>query len=67
RPLVSHEVIINSIAETTTSTGLKVYAQLDERDYPQGVDVSDNQLAAVNLHRDDFHGEWNYTIKPSTQ
>jgi hypothetical protein len=58
--------IINSIAATTTSTGLKVYAQLDERDYPQGVEVSDAQLAAVNLHPDDFHGEWNYTIKPST-
>jgi transposase len=65
RPLVSHEVIINSIAATTTDTGLEVYAQLDERDYPQGIEVSDAQLAAVNLHRDDFHGEWNYTIKPS--
>ena len=67
RPLVSHEVIINSIAATTTSSGLRVYAQLDERDYPQGIEVSDAQLAAVNLHPDDFHGEWNYTIKPSTQ
>ncbi len=66
RPLVSHEVIINSIAATTTNTGLEVYAQLDTRDYPQGVEVSDAQLAAVNLVRDDFHGEWNYTIKPST-
>lgn len=66
RPLVSHEVIINSIAATTTRAGLKVYAQLDERDYPQGIEVTDAQLAAVNLHRDDFHGEWNYTIKPST-
>jgi transposase len=66
RPLVSHEVIINSIAATTTDTGLRVYAQLDARDYPQGIDVTDQELAAVNLHRDDFHGEWNYTIKPST-
>ncbi|MGE5281737.1 MAG: ISAzo13 family transposase [Chloroflexota bacterium] len=66
RPLVSHEVIINSIAATTTDTGLEVYAQLDTRDYPQGVEVSDSELAAVNLVRDDFHGEWNYTIKPST-
>jgi transposase len=65
RPLVSHEVIINSIAATTTDAGLRVYAQLDERDYPQGVEVTDAQLAAVNLHRDHFHGEWNYTIKPS--
>jgi len=65
RPLVSHEVIINSIAATSTDTGLRVYAQLDERDYPQGVEVSDAELSRVNLHRDDFHGEWNYTIKPA--
>jgi transposase len=65
RPLVSHEVIINSIAATTTDTGLEVYAQLDTRDYPQGVEVSDAELAAVNLVRDDFHGEWNYTIRPT--
>ena len=45
--------------------GLKVYAQLDQRDYPQGTEVTDAQLAAVNLTRDDFHGEWKYTIKPS--
>jgi hypothetical protein len=55
-------VIINSIAATTTSTGLEVYARLDERDYPQGVEVTDAQLAAVNLHGDPFRGEWNYLI-----
>lgn len=60
-------MIINSIAATTTGTGLEVYAQLDQRDYPQGVEVTDAQLAAVNLIRDEFHGEWNYTIKPSTK
>jgi hypothetical protein len=65
KPLINHEVIINLIAGTTTSTGLKVYAQLDERSYPKGVEVSDEQLAAVNIERDPFHGEWNYTIKPS--
>lgn len=65
RPLVSHEVIINSIAATTTETGLEVYAQLDTRDYPNGVKVSDAELAAVNLIRDEFHGEWNYTIRPT--
>ena len=65
KPLISHEVIINLIAATTTSTGLKVYAQLDDRDYPKGVEVSDQQLAAVNLTRDQFHGEWNYRITPS--
>ena len=46
--LVSYQVIINSIAATTTSTGLKVYARLDQRDYPKKVEVTDAQLAAVN-------------------
>ena len=64
RPLVSHEVIINSIAATTSDTGLAVYAQLDTREYPKGIEVSDAELAAVNIHGDDFHPEWNYTIKP---
>ena len=65
RPLVSHEVIINSIAATTTSSGLEVYAQLDDRDYPKGIEVPDAELAAVNLAGDEFHPEWNYTIRPS--
>ncbi|MGZ6670550.1 MAG: ISAzo13 family transposase [Solirubrobacteraceae bacterium] len=66
RPLVSHEVIINSIAATTSDTGLEVYAQLDTRDYPPKIQVADAELAAVNITRAPFHGEWNYTIKPST-
>jgi hypothetical protein len=65
KPLESLEVIINLIAGTTTTTGLKVYAQLDDRDYPKGVEVTDEQLAAVNITRDPFHGEWNYTVTPS--
>jgi hypothetical protein len=65
KPLISHEVIINLIAGTTTSTGLKVYAQLDERPYPTRIEVSDEQLAAVNIERHTFHGEWNYSITPS--
>lgn len=64
RPLVSHEVIINSIAATTSDTGLEVYAQLDTREYPKGIDVPNAELAAVNLEGDPFHPEWNYTIKP---
>ncbi len=66
KPLISHEVIINLIAATTTTTGLKVYAQLDDRPYPKEVDVSDEELAAVNIARNPFHGNWNYTITPST-
>ena len=57
-------MIINSITATTSDTGLEVYAQLDPRDYPKGIDVPNAELAAVNLHSDDFHPEWNYTIKP---
>jgi transposase len=64
RPLASYEVIINSIAATTTSTGLEVYARLDNNDYPK-IEITDQQLAAVNITRDPFHPEWNYTINPS--
>jgi hypothetical protein len=67
RPLISYQVIINSIAATTTSTGLKVLARLDQRDYPQKIQVTDTQIAAVNLARDAFHPEWNYTISPAQQ
>ena len=65
RPLISHEVIISLIAATSTRTGLKVYARLDERDYPKKIVVTDEQLAAVNLKGDEFHPEWNYTISPT--
>lgn len=65
QPLVSYEVIINLIAATTTRTGLDVYARLDDHEYPDKIQVSDQQLAAVNLTRHDFHGEWNYSITPS--
>jgi transposase len=66
RPLVSHEVIINSIAATTSSTGLEVYAQLDTRHYPKGIEVTNAELATVNITHDEFHPEWNYTITPSS-
>jgi len=65
KPLESLEVIINLIAATTTNTGLKIYAQLDNREYEKGVEISDEQLAAVNITRDSFHGEWNYLVTPS--
>jgi len=65
KPLESLEVIINLIAATTTNTGLKVYARLDTGSYPKGVEVSDEEFNAINIHRHDFHGDWNYTIKPS--
>jgi hypothetical protein len=66
RPLISHEVIVSSIASTTTKTGLKVRAELDLESYPTGVKVIDEELKQVNLLRADFHGEWNYTIRPKS-
>jgi hypothetical protein len=65
QPLLSHAVIVNLIANTTTATGLKVKAGLDKRRYPAGKRVSDEQMRQLNLHPADFHGEdWNYTLKP---
>jgi hypothetical protein len=65
KPLVSHEVIVNLIAATTTKTGLQVVCQLDQHAYPAGVKVSKKAMEEINLRRDTFHGEWNYTILPS--
>jgi Rhodopirellula transposase DDE domain len=62
KPLVSHKVIVQLIAATTTKTGLKVRCELDKNIYPAGVKVSNAELEAVNLPRHEFHGEWNYTI-----
>jgi hypothetical protein len=62
--LVSHQVIVELIAATTTSAGLKVHCQLDPNTYPAGIKVSNAELQAVDLIRHDFHGEWNYTISP---
>ena len=64
KPLVSYAVILNLIAATTTSTGLTVESYLDTTLYPTGQKVSDAQLATIQLDRDPFHGEWNYTIRP---
>ena len=64
KPLISLEVIVNLIAATTTTKGLKVHSELDKRVYQPGIKVSDAELAQVNLQRDKFHGEWNYQIIP---
>ena len=65
RPLESLQVIIDLIGATTTSTGLKVYARLDPGHYEKGIKVTDQELAAVNIERDQFHPDWNYTIHPT--
>ncbi len=64
KPLVSHQVIVNLISSTKTKAGLKVECQLDENSYKKGIKISDEELKEINLIRDDFHGEWNYTIFP---
>lgn len=64
RPLVSHDVIISLIANTTTRTGLKIRAELDSSAYPTGIKVSNEELASLKLETDDFHGEWNYVLLP---
>ena len=68
RPLTSHEVIVNTIAATTTRTGLTVSAELDTGDYPKGIKISDREIQNLEkqnvLRRHDFHGEWNYCLDP---
>jgi hypothetical protein len=64
RPLTSHEVIVNTIAATTTATGLRVRAELDTGTYPSGVTISDHQMAALPITRHLFHGDWNYCLGP---
>ena len=65
QPLTSYQVIVDLIASTTTSTGLKVYARLDETTYAKKLKVTDEALADVNITRNDWHPEWNYVISPS--
>jgi len=60
RPLESHETVVQLIAATTTRAGLAVQAELDDRAYPKGIKISDQQIASFPLTRHDFHGEWNY-------
>jgi transposase len=64
KPLTSLEVVLELISHTTTNEGLTVTAVRDSQTYPTGLKVTDEELAALNLFRDPFHGEWNYTIKP---
>jgi hypothetical protein len=64
RPLVSRAVVVNLIGQVTTETGLEVNAELDPGHYRRGIKVTDDELAAVRITRDEFHGEWNYTISP---
>jgi transposase len=64
RPLLTYETIVNLIASTTTKAGLQVRCGLDERNYEKGRKVTDKELSGISIKRDDFHGDWNYTISP---
>ena len=67
RPLVSHEVVVNLIGNTTTKQGLTIQAELDTTPYPTGIQVSDEDLAQVRIEPASFHGDWNYRILPATK
>jgi hypothetical protein len=67
KPLVSYRVIVNLISATTTRTGLSVHCELDPNRYPKGIVVTDAEMAAINIMRAEFHGEWNYTISPNNR
>ena len=62
RPLLSRQVVVNLIGRTTTSQGLRIKARLDTTRYAPGIKITNEQLAAVKLKPDPFHGEWNYAI-----
>src|SRR5512143_1714466 len=66
RPLISHQVVVELIAATRTATGLEVKARLVTRTYPTKVEVTKEQFERVRLERHEFHGDWNYTIRPRT-
>lgn len=71
RPLTSHDVIINTIAATTTTTGLTVHAELDTNEYPTGIKISDQTMKDLHtqgvLTRHQWHPEWNYTLNPTKE
>lgn len=67
KPLLTHATIVNLIGSTRTTTGLTVHCELDKNTYPKGVVVSDEQVAQIQLKPDDFHGEWNYEIRPRAE
>ena len=64
KPLVSHETMVSLIGNTTTRKGLEIKALLDENKYETGIKISDKKLASLNLERDNFHGDWNYSFLP---
>jgi hypothetical protein len=64
RPLVSREVVVNLIGNTTTETGLSIRSELDDKSYPTGRKITDEEMNGLSIKKEKFHGEWNYTIFP---
>jgi transposase len=67
KPLVSHEVIVNLLGNTTTQKGLKIRAELDRQTYPTGIKIAKADLAELMIEKSEFHGEWNYRISPRSK
>jgi transposase len=67
KPLLSRAVVVNLIGNTTTRKGLQIHAELDEGTYETGIKVSDEEMARLNIRKNKFHGDWNYTISPSAK
>ncbi len=65
KPLIDHATVVNLISNTKTETGLTIKARLDKNTYQKGIKVTDEEFAQLNLHKETFHGEWNYTIRPN--
>jgi len=65
RPLITHQVIVDLISNTTTTTGLTVHCVLDTGRYPTGIKYTSKAVDALPITRHDFHGDWNYTMRPS--
>ena len=57
-------MVVNLIGSTTTTTGLHIEAAVDDNKYPLGIEVTEEELAAIRIRQHSFHGEWNYTISP---
>ena len=67
RPLLTRQIVVKLIGSVSTEQGLRVRAALDKKTYDAGVKITDDELAAIAIERDKFHGEWNYRIRPRDQ
>jgi hypothetical protein len=64
RPLITRETVVKLIANTKTKKGLEIKSMLDENEYEKGIKITDEEIEKINIQKEEFHGEWNYTISP---